>query len=145
MFVFLRIGIGLVFLVSGLEKTLSPYQNFLYAIQAYALLPGWAEEWTAKVFPWMELFAGLFLVLGLWTRHMLSAVMVFFAVFISVVGQALLRGIDIEHCGCFGQLIHVSARIVIVADSLMLLLTIILFRHLPKTDQFSLDRFLRTK
>ena len=61
MYIIIRIIIGSIFLVSGLEKLLSPYQNFLYAIQAYQFLPSWAEVLSAQIFPWIELLAGVFL------------------------------------------------------------------------------------
>ena len=44
MYVILRIVIGSIFLISGLGKLLSPYQNFLYVIQAYQLLPSWVQK-----------------------------------------------------------------------------------------------------
>lgn len=140
MFFILRITIGLVFLVSGVEKALNPYQNFLYAIQAYELLPSWAERASAQIFPWLELCVGLLLVLGLWTRQALLAALVFFAIFISIVGQALWRGLDIDQCGCFGQLVHLQPHLVIVLDSIMLLMTFMLLRFLPQTRRFSLDQ-----
>lgn len=140
MFFILRILIGLVFVVSGLEKLISPYQNFLYVIQAYQVLPGWAEELTARLFPWAEFLAGLFALLGLWTAPALLAVMVMTAGFITIVGQALLRGLPIDQCGCFGELVHVPPQSIIVFDSLMLLLIVALLRYLPQTTRVSLDQ-----
>lgn len=141
MFAVIRILIGLVLLASGLEKVTSPYQNFQYAIEAYHLLPGWGEEWTARIFPWLELFAGLFAVLGLWTQAALKAVLLFFAVFILVVGQALLRGLPLDQCGCFGQALHVPPQVIIVFDSACLLLTALLLRNPRKSQQLSLDKY----
>ena len=141
MWVFLRIVLGSIFFLSGLEKILSPYQNFLYAIQAYQLLPSWAEELTARVFPWIELFGGLFTVLGLWTGRALQSVLIMTAAFIAVVGQALLRGIALDQCGCFGELVHVPPRAIIVFDSVLLLLTVFLLRYPSKILRFSLDRY----
>ena len=137
----LRIVIGLVFLVSGFEKVVSPYQNFLYVIQAYQLLPGWGQELTARLFPWMELFIGIFMVLGLWTQGAAKAVLLMLAVFITVVGQALLRGLPVDQCGCFGEMVHISPSKVIVLDSGLLLLTVFLLRYPSKTAQLSLDKF----
>ena len=141
MFTLIRIAVGAVFLVSGVEKLLSPYQNFLYAIQAYQLLPGWAEDLTARVFPWIETFGGLFTLLGLWTSWALKSVLVMTTVFITVVGQALLRGIPIDQCGCFGELMHVPPQTIIVFDSVMLLFTMFLLRYPSKISQLSLDRY----
>ena len=140
MFFMVRILIGLMFVISGLEKAISPYQNFLYVIQSYDVLPSWAEEATARFFPWMELLAGLFTVLGLWCSRCLKAIALMFAAFIAVVGQALLRGLALGECGCFGELVHVAPQHVIVLDSLMLLLTVALLRHPLKTQEFSLDK-----
>ena len=63
MWFLLRILIGSIFIVSGLGKLLSPYQNFLYVIQAYQLLPAWGEALAAQIFPWVELLIGIFLAL----------------------------------------------------------------------------------
>ena len=142
MLVFLRIAIGLLFVISGGEKLLSPYQNFLYVIQAYELLPGWGEDLTARIFPWIEMFAGLFMLLGLWSSWAIKTAMLMSVGFITIVGQALLRGLPIDQCGCFGELIHISPRNIIVFDSGLLLLTAFLLRHPLKTNQFSLDQIL---
>lgn len=141
MFAAVRILIGLVFLASGVEKVISPYQNFLYAIQAYQMLPGWAETAVARVFPWVELFVGIFCVLGLWCEAVLKGALILFAVFVVVVAQALLRGLNIDQCGCFGELVHVRPQVMVVLDSFGVLLTFLLLRNLPKTKQFSLDRY----
>lgn len=139
----LRILIGSVFLVSGAEKLLHPYQNFVYAIQAYQMLPSAMEGAVGRVLPWLELFVGLFTVLGLWTRLALKGILVLCAVFIVVVGQALLRGLPIDQCGCFGEWLHVSPRVIIIFDSAMLLATVYLLRHPSQTMPLSLDRYYK--
>jgi uncharacterized membrane protein YphA (DoxX/SURF4 family) len=142
MFVLLRIVIGSIFLVSGLGKLLSPYQNFLYAIQAYQLLPSRAEVLTAQVFPWIELFVGVFVLLGLWTPWALRGALILFGAFVVVVGQALIRGLPLESCGCFGEWLHLKPQTVIILDSLNLLLIFIMLRNLTLTKKFSLDLYL---
>ena len=137
----IRIFVGLVFLVSGVEKLLGPYQNFLYVVQAYQILPRWAEVMTARVFPWVELFIGLFAVLGLWGQWALKGAVGICAIFIIVVGQALLRGLPIDQCGCFGELVHVPPRVIIVFDSMLLLLAFMLLRYPSKMDRWSLDKY----
>jgi len=141
MFAFLRITMGLILLVAGLEKLISPYQNFQYAIEAYQALPGWAEELTARIFPWVEFIVGVLLVLGLWTSWALRAGLVNFAIFITIVGQALIRHLPIDNCGCFGQLIHLPSRTVIVFDSVILLLLYFLLRYPSKASGFGLDKY----
>ena len=106
MWFLLRIIIGSIFIVSGLGKLLSSYQNFLYVVQAYQLLPSWGEVLVAHIFPWIELIVGVFVLLGLWTIWGLRGAMVLFGVFVVVVGQALIRGLSLASCGCFGEWIH---------------------------------------
>jgi uncharacterized membrane protein YphA (DoxX/SURF4 family) len=141
MWIILRIAIGSIFIVSGLGKLLSPYQDFLYAIQAYQLLPSWAEVLTALVFPWIEFFVGVFVVLGLWTPWALRGALVLFGVFIVVVGLALIRGLPLESCGCFGEWVHLTLRSVIIMDSGTLLLTALLLYNIAQTKKFSLDSY----
>lgn len=138
-FVILRIFIGLVFLVSGFEKSVSPYQNFLYVLQGYQFLPSSLEIAVARVLPWMELLLGIFLVLGLWTRPALIAVSAMFTGFIIVVGQALIRGIDLAECGCFGEWIHIPPQGVIVMDVVSLMVCLVLLKNLSLTQTGSLD------
>ena len=140
MIVLFRIIIGVLLLASGAGKILSPYQNFLYVIQGYDFLPGWAEEFVARSFPWLEFFAGLFLMLGLWCEVALKSTLFLFAGFIAVVGQALIRQLPLDNCGCFGEWIHFPLKVIILLDSTFLLLTFWLLRHPAQIKVLSLDR-----
>jgi len=140
----LRILIGVVFLVSGFEKVLSPYQNFQYVIQAYQLFPDWMEKTIAFVVPWLELMVGVFICLGLWLELSLKGALVFFACFIIIVGQALLRHLSVDQCGCFGEAIHILPQQIIVFDSLMLLCTFWLLQYPSKVKLFSLDQYFKS-
>jgi len=95
-----RIGIGLVMLAAALGKIGDP-AAFSTQIHHYRLVPVGAENLLAVLLPWVELLAGLALVLGPHARSgaWLSAAML--AVFTLTVGTAVARGLDIE-CGCFG-------------------------------------------
>ena len=141
MWAILRFIIGSIFLVSGLGKLLSPYQNFLYVIQAYQLLPSWGEVLTAQIFPWIELLVGSFVFIGLWTSWSLRGASVLFGVFVVVVGQALIRGLSLASCGCFGEWIHLKLQTIIVMDSVSLLLTLLLLHNISQTRKFSLDSY----
>ena len=141
MYLILRIVIGSIFIVSGLGKLLSSYQNFLYVVQAYQLLPSWGEVLVAQIFPMVELITGLFVLLGLWTSWSLRGASVLFGAFVVVVGQALIRGLPIESCGCFGEWIHLKLQTIIIIDSAGLLLTLLLLRNISQTRKFSLDSY----
>jgi len=141
MWFLIRLMIGGVFLAASWAKVLAPYQNFLYVVQAYQVLPSWAEVLVAQIFPWVELITGLFVFLGLWTPWALRAALTLFAVFIVVVGQALLRNLPLESCGCFGEWIHLKPQMVIALDSACFLLTFLLLRQIIQTKKFSLDSY----
>lgn len=141
-FVVFRILIGVLFAVSGFEKLIGPYQNFLYVVQSYDMLPAWGEEIAARTMPWVEFIAGVFLALGLRLTTVLPAVMAMLAAFIVVVGQALVRKLPIDECGCFGTLISFPLNVVITLDSLLLILTGILAGKRDDVQKFSLDGYL---
>ncbi len=136
----LRIFIGSIFLVSGLEKLISPYQNFMYVIQGYELFPSWMEKLIAVTVPWVEVFVGIFLVVGLWINLSLKGALLFFGCFIIIVGQALVRRLPIDQCGCFGESIHIPPQYILVFDSFMLLTVFWLLRNMTKAQRFSLDK-----
>ena len=141
MWFLLRIVIGSIFIVSGLGKLISPYQNFLYVIQAYQLLPSGGEVLTAQIFPWIELITGFFVFLGLWTSWSLRGALVLFGIFVTVVGQALIRGLPLENCGCFGEWIHLKPQTVIIMDCASLLVTSLLLHNILLARKFSLDSY----
>ena len=138
-----RILIGMLFIVSGGEKLIWPYQNFLYVIESYQILPGALETIVARVFPWIELFLGIFLVLGLWLSQILRGALVTSATFIVVVSQALVRQLPISECGCFGQLISLGLEKIILLDSGIFILILIMLWKFPFVSKFSLDERLK--
>lgn len=143
MFVVLRIIIGLLFVVSGAEKLIWPYQNFLYVIQGYQLVPPGLDVILARVFPWIEFITGLLLVLGLWVSYMMRLALVMFAVFILIIGQALVRQLPIDECGCFGQLISLKPQHTLLMDSVFFLLLVGAMKNVAKAENFSLDKYFR--
>ena len=139
-FVIIRILVGLVFVISGAEKLIGPYQNFLYVVQGYELLPSAFEEIVARVFPWIELLLGVFVCLGLWLRPALRGVIMMIITFLIVVSQALIRQLPISDCGCFGELAAFPLPVVAGIDSVLLALTVTLLIKYKKAIQFSLDQ-----
>ena len=142
-FVIGRILIGCLFIVSGFEKLIGPYQNFLYVVQSYEFLPTLLEEMVARTLPWIELFLGVFLVVGLWLKWALRSIGMVIFLFILIVGQALLRKLPIDECGCFGGLISLPLYAVLIFDSMLFLLTGVLLKREKCINIFSLDQYFR--
>ncbi len=135
-----RIVIGGLFVVSGLEKLISPYQNFLYVVQGYEIFPPGVDRVVAGVVPWLELFLGTLFVLGLATSTALAGLMALFAGFIIVVGQAILRRLPLTACGCLGELISFPLPVIIIIDSGLLAVCVFLWRNKGLIRHFGLDR-----
>lgn len=95
-----RLLLAGVFLVSGYIKAVDPAQTRV-AVRAYQLLPDSLIEPVAAVLPYLEVAAGLLLLVGLATRlGALLAALMMIAFLIGVISAAA-RGLNID-CGCFG-------------------------------------------
>jgi len=93
-------GIGLIFIASCLAK-IGGLEIFAEQVHNFRMSPIVLENLVAMTLPWIELVAGLALLLGFHARAgaVISAVLM--VAFTFIVGVALVRGIDVE-CGCFG-------------------------------------------
>ncbi len=136
-----RIFIGLLFIVSSLEKIVDP-AAFAQSIANYKMLPGWLGIVVATVFPWLELLCGLSVLFGALMRGsslLLSAMLLVFTVAVLV---ALARGLDIS-CGCFTQDPTVGriGWMKILQNTTLIVLT--LFLYFSNSESFTLLQFLQ--
>ena len=95
-----RLGLAVVWLISGGLKALDPDQTYV-AVRAYDVLPAAGVELVAALLPWLELALGVLLLLGVGTRLAATASVALLLVFVAGVTQAWARGLSID-CGCFG-------------------------------------------
>ena len=96
-----QIVIGLVFVIAALAK-IGDLPWFAQEVHNYRLAPLWSENLVAMVMPWIELVAGLALVLGVRARAGGAVVFALMLVFTVAVAIAWARGLDFR-CGCFGK------------------------------------------
>ncbi len=95
-----RLVLGITFLYASLDKIAHPDQ-FAKIVYNYKILPGFLINVFAVILPWVELLAGLFLILGIFTESasfLISFLLVIFVIAISI--NVLIRGVDLN-CGCF--------------------------------------------
>jgi uncharacterized membrane protein YphA (DoxX/SURF4 family) len=97
---FARLGLAVVWLVSGTLKAVDPDQTVV-AVRAYDVLSRGAVDAVAAVLPFLEIGLGLLLLLGIGTRLVAVVSALLLLVFLAGVGQAWARGLAID-CGCFG-------------------------------------------
>jgi len=93
-------AIGVLFIVAALAK-LGDLRSFAEQIHNFRLLPLALENLAAMTLPWIELVAGLALVLRVQARAGAWMAALLMVVFTLAVTVALARGLDIA-CGCFG-------------------------------------------
>lgn len=96
-----RIYLGLVFVIASWHKILNP-ESFALDVATYQLLPLWAINTFALVLPWVELIAGIMLIIGFRIRAAALLVALMMLSFIIALLWALYLGLNIA-CGCFAS------------------------------------------
>ena len=94
-----RLIVGVVFIYASIYKIAEP-ELFAKSISYYKAMPTELVNIMAIIMPWLELFTGVMLVLGVFSRSNSFLIAVMLTIFIIAIAQALMRGIDIS-CGCF--------------------------------------------
>jgi uncharacterized membrane protein YphA (DoxX/SURF4 family) len=117
---FFRLILGGLFVYAGAVKVLDPL-DFAQNIRNYQLVGQPLSFVAAIVLPWLEILAGLALILGVWTRGAALVVTGLLVFFIVLTAVTMVRGLDVD-CGCFGSLSRKSGWGVILEDLGMLVL-----------------------
>ena len=94
-----QLALGVIFVAAALPKIVDP-PSFAHMIYNYKLVPMGVLHLMALVMPWIELLAGLALVLGIWRGTARTFIGVLLATFIIAIAINLARGNAID-CGCF--------------------------------------------
>jgi len=115
-----RLVLGGLFVYAGAVKAFDPL-DFAQNIRNYQLVGQSLSFVAAIVLPWLEILAGLALILGVWTRGAALAVTGLLVFFIVLTAVTMVRGLDVD-CGCFGSLSRKSGWGVILEDLGMLAL-----------------------
>lgn len=95
-----RLVLGGVLLIAGLLKVGNLGESVL-AVRAYRLLPYDLTTVVGYALPLIEIFAGLLLIVGLFTRAAGLVGALLMVAFIIGIGSAWARGLSLD-CGCFG-------------------------------------------
>jgi uncharacterized membrane protein YphA (DoxX/SURF4 family) len=95
-----RLVLGGVLLVAGYLKAFTPDKSQM-AVRAYEVLPISLANLLGIILPWLEIGAGLLLILGFAVRYVSIFGTTLMLIFVLAIGQAWARGLSID-CGCFG-------------------------------------------
>ena len=101
-----QLGLGAIFFIAALPKVADP-PSFAHMIYNYRLVPGALVNALALTMPWVEILAGLALLLGFWRREAAIVVGLLVLVFIAAIGFNLARGHAVD-CGCFD--VHAAGK-----------------------------------
>ena len=95
-----RLLLGGLLLATGALKAGHAAQ-LAAAIAGFRLLPAGVVGWLAIALPYLELFLGAYLLVGLFTRIIAIVATVQFTIYALAIASAVLRHIP-ANCGCFG-------------------------------------------
>jgi uncharacterized membrane protein YphA (DoxX/SURF4 family) len=95
-----QLVLGLVLVVAALAKLVDP-GALATQVHNFHLVPLWSENLLAMALPWIELLAGLSLLLGIRPRAGAWVGAAAMLVFTVAVAVSMARGLDFA-CGCFG-------------------------------------------
>lgn len=96
-----RVAVAAIFLGACLTKIRDP-ESFALAVQRYRLLPGAFINVVAIILPWIELTAGVAVLVGppRWRAGGAAIIAGMLVVFTGAISLNVLRGIEAS-CGCF--------------------------------------------
>ncbi|WP_027183432.1 MauE/DoxX family redox-associated membrane protein [Desulfovibrio inopinatus] len=94
-----RIVFGLLFVVASVDKIMHP-AAFVDIVGNYRLLPDGIIVPFALILPWLELVAGVALIVGKAKEGAYVILLALTVGFLAALISTLIRGIDIN-CGCF--------------------------------------------
>ncbi len=94
-----QIALGAIFIAAALPKIADP-PSFAHMIYNYRILPGGLINISALVMPWVEVLAGLALILGVWVKPSRWIITLLLVTFMIAITINLARGNAID-CGCF--------------------------------------------
>ncbi|MBW2655193.1 MAG: DoxX family membrane protein, partial [Deltaproteobacteria bacterium] len=100
----IKLILGITFIYAAYHKIADP-ARFAKILYGYAIFPGFSINLLAISIPFIELIAGICLILNVLSRSALLLVNTLLLGFILMIGFNLLRGHQFD-CGCFSFSSH---------------------------------------
>jgi len=140
-FVF-RLILGGIFIFTGFAK-INHVSALISEIKQYQILPAVLASAYGHVLPYLEVLVGVSLVLGVVLRICASIAGLMLISFTVAKIVAMIRGLNINVCHCFGPAVPLLSTQSLAIDIVMLLLAIqiILFRK----ELFSIPGWMRRR
>jgi len=137
-----RATLGGVFIFSGITKLPAP-DILIWEINQYHILPHSLATAYGYILPPLELALGIFLVVGLFLRISASVSGLLVLSFIIAHVTAIVRGLEINYCGCFGTAVPLASVDSLLIDFGLLVLVLQILFH--RGEFLSLGHWLSSK
>ena len=145
----LRVALGVLFIISSYAKLQHP-DLFVDAVQNYHMLPVALADFFGTVLPWVELFVGWCLVLGIFPTFASAICILMTLTFVVGNVSSFFRDVG-EACGCLGNLVNMNHTTSLIVDFVMLFVAGLLVHqrrragvggigHLLRLERFHLPR-----
>jgi len=123
----IRIAVGAIFIYASIDKITHPAQ-FARIVYNYHLVPSDFINIFALFLPWVELAAGICIIMGIWKEGGVLLANLLVLSFIIALSINLARGVNLE-CGCFTVSSKAKSNIIslLARDFGLLTLTVYLF------------------
>jgi len=119
-----RLVLGGIFLAASISKIVD-MQGFVDTVVGYDLIPQTLAEIYGWIVPWVELFIGWSLILGVFTR--ISAVVsILLTISFAIASTYALEKSPDSICGCFGSFIPLSHTVSLTIDGIMFILALVI-------------------
>ena len=135
----LRLILGVIFIVASISK-IQDIAKFVSTVASYGILPDSLAHLYGYAAPWVELFVGCALILGVFVRFSAALLIPLTLSFMVASSYALVNAVG-GSCGCFGKFLTLSHPVALTVDVLMLLASLILLLNKGQTF-LSIGRFL---
>lgn len=122
-----RLILGAIFIYASFDKALHP-DAFAKVIWHYRVTPPGLINIAAVIIPWIELLAGVLLILGIKVRGANLVISCLLVIYIFLLTVTAIRGINIA-CGCFTTSTAAKSNLIVraIEDVGMLILGIHIF------------------
>lgn len=121
---FLRLLLGLVFIVSGISKLISP-DNFISEVDKLNFLSSAFTQPAVYIFILLELILALFILFKP-NNKVLGVTIAIMVIFCCYLGYKIFIG-DAGDCGCFGNFIYRSNMSALIQDIFILMTAVYLY------------------
>jgi len=134
-----RVILGGIFLAASISKIVD-MQGFVDTVVGYDLIPQTLAEIYGWIVPWVELFIGWSLILGVFTR--ISAVVsILLTISFAIASSYALEKSPDSICGCFGSFIALSHPVSLAIDGIMFLLGLVILTN-KQAESLTLGQLL---